>query len=210
MPNANYKSQNTSVPNSAVAQGEGTWQPDLDPDYSAQLQREQKSARKQQTRVVEPTEIWQPGEAVNPDPSQRVQIDQYHPDAHTPPAIIQAAQPMGQGFTPTTIRQGTPAWVWLLTAAGLIVAILLFHQAGLYIFIIARLAILWLTKAISAANRSGELCSDLSTATNQAMQPTDGSPTTMKIMATRCGWRPVHLRHSRTRRIMRLARRKVC
>ena len=140
--------------NNPEAQGDGTWQPDFDPDYSGQLRREQQAVRKQQPRVVTPTDIWQRGEPMNHDPNQSVQIEEYHTDAQTSPAIIQAAQPMGQGFTPPVIRQGTPAWVWLLTAAGLIVSIILFHQAGLYIFVFARLAILWLTKAISAANRS--------------------------------------------------------
>ncbi len=140
-------------PNNPEAQGDGTWQPDFDPDYSGQLQREQ-AVRKQQARVVEPTDVWQRGEPMNPTSSQSVQIEEYHTDAQTPPAIIQAAQPMGQGFTPPVNRQGTPAWAWLLTAIGLIVCIILFHQAGLYIFIFARLAVLWLTKAISAANRS--------------------------------------------------------
>ncbi len=153
MPNADHKPKNTPAPNSAEAQGDGTWHPDLDPDYSEQLRREQKAAR-QQHRVVTPTDIWQPGEAVNRNSAERVQIEEYHTDAQTPPEITRAAQPLGQGFTPPNVRRGTPAWVWLLTAIGLIVALLLFRQAGLYVFIIARLAILWLTKAINAANRS--------------------------------------------------------
>ncbi len=160
MPHADHKHQHTPAPNSAEAQGDGTWQPDLDPDYSEQLRHELKAARKQH-RVVTPTDIWQPGEAVNRNPAESVQIGEYRGDVQSPPDIAQAAYPIGRG-SPPIIRQGTPTWVWLLTAIGLIVAIMLFHQAGLYIFFIARLVILWLTKAMSAANRSDDLCSGAS------------------------------------------------
>lgn len=159
MPSASDENQNTMnmmntpATDSGDAQSDGTWHPDLDPDYSGQLRREQKADRKHH-KVVTPTDIWQPGEAVNP--AQSVQIEEYHADPQTLLDTAQTGQLAEQPLTgPATVRQGTPGWGWLFAAAGLVIALLLFHQAGLYVFIVAVLIVQRLLKAMSAADGSG-------------------------------------------------------